>query len=191
MAFTIDGTNGFISKVANGGARPTLFNVDITLKGSAGEIGAAGSYFKFMCKGVSIPSANMGIATVNYFGRQIKYPGNRPVMEDLTTTIINDEGYRIRNQIENWMEKLNSHSQNIRDTAYVARTNYVADMTLYTYTKNGLSDQSWTFKNCFPISLDSVALSWDPTDTIMEFGVVWKYDYWTHDSKLNNVKVSS
>lgn len=188
MAFSIDGNDGFISKVQYGGARPTLFNVNMTLKGAAAiGVGDGSALMQYMCKGVSIPASNMGIAIVNYFGRQIKYPGNRPVVEDLTMTVINDEGYAIRNQIENWMEKLNSHFGNSRSQDFETRSNYVADINLSTYRKvGGTTDQTWTFKNCFPISLDAVPLAWDANDTIMEYSVVWKYDYWTHQSIFPN-----
>lgn len=179
MAFQVDGQNSFISKLTSGGARATLFEVELTPKGDASSTGSQ-TEFKFMCKGVQIPANALGITTVNYFGRAVKIPGNR-TFEDLTTTIINDEGYPIRNQLESWMGKLNSHLGNVRDKSFVQKIGgYVADMTLKTYTKTGDVDRKYTFKNCFPTSLDQIDVNWDPNDAVMEYGVTWAYDYWEH-----------
>lgn len=171
----------FVSKLKNGGARPTLFEVTVQLKGenASSATGDASDQFKYLCKGVEIPASNLGFATLNYFGRQIKYPGNR-TFDDFTTVVINDEGYTIRNKIENWLEKLNSHSTNLRDASFISKTNYICDMTVQTYKKTGEVDQQYVFKNCFPTSLEPIDLSWDQTDVIMEFSVTWSYDYWTH-----------
>lgn len=171
----------FVSKLKNGGARPTLFEVTVALKGddASSQTGDASEQFKYLCKGIEIPASNLGFATVNYFGRPIKYPGNR-TFDDFTTIIVNDEGYTIRNKIENWLEKLNSHSNNLRDTNYISKSNYICDMTVQTYVKTGGTDQKYVFKNCFPTSLEPIDLSWEQNDTIMEFGVTWSYDYWTH-----------
>jgi hypothetical protein len=179
MAFVVDGQNSFISKLTKGGARATLFDVAITLKGDTSTTGVSPG-MTFMCKGVQIPANALGITTVNYFGRAVKIPGNR-TFEDLTTTIINDEGYPIRNQIESWMNKLNSHQGNVRDSTMLNKlTGYIADMSVKTYSKTGGDDQIYKFENCFPTSLDQVDVNWDPNDAIMEYTVTWAYDYWEH-----------
>ena len=66
MSFVVDGQNSFISKLAKGGARATLFDVNVTLKGDTPTTGSNPG-FKFMCKGVQIPANALGITTVNYF----------------------------------------------------------------------------------------------------------------------------
>ena len=61
-------------------------------------------------------------------GRAVKLPGNRSY-EDLTTTVINDEGYSFRNQTEHWMANLNSHAGNVRATSHMAKlTGYSTQM---------------------------------------------------------------
>ena len=62
MAFQVDGQNSFISKLTSGGARATLFEVNITPKGDASSTGQQ-TEFKFMCKGVQIPANALGITT--------------------------------------------------------------------------------------------------------------------------------
>jgi hypothetical protein len=112
-------------------------------------------------------------------GRAIKLPGNR-TYEDLTTTVINDEGYSFRNTIESWMGKLNSHVGNVRADAYMSKlTGYTKSMFLVTMKKDGDNDGAgWEFVNCFPTSLDQIDVNWDPNDAIMEYSITWAYDYW-------------
>ena len=179
MAFAISGSNGFIGKLRGEGARSSLFEASMTLRGTGVADGT--SLFPFMCKGVALPSSNMGVVTVNYFGRPIKYPGNR-TFEDLTTTIINDEGYVIRNRIEKWLDQINSHSKNVRASNFAAgKLSYTEDLTLQPYKKTGVKADPWHFRNCFPTSVDAMDVAWDTNDAIMEYSVTWAYDYWDHE----------
>jgi hypothetical protein len=179
MAFAISGSNGFISQLKGEGARSSLFEASMTLKGSDVEDGT--SLFPFMCKGVALPGSTMGVVTINYFGRAIKYPGNR-TFEDLTTTIINDEGYVIRNRVEKWLDQINSHSKNIRSDNFAGgKLSYTSDLTLQPFKKTGDKTDPWKFVNCFPTSVDAMDVAWDTNDAIMEYSVTWAYDFWTHD----------
>lgn len=183
MAFKIDGASGFISKLSKEGARAALFEVTCALKGVNVDTadGDGNSLLKYMCKGVQIPTNQVGIAQVNYFGRPVKYPGNR-TFDDLTLTIINDEGYAVRNRIENWMDRINSIQTNKRHESMPGKNQYTSDLILDSLTKDGkvASGRSWIFRNCFPTSLDQVDLAWDTNDSIMEFTTTWSYDYWEH-----------
>lgn len=175
--------SNFISKIPNNGARSSLFRVTLTdFKGSPSSTGIikdAKSLMSFHCKGVSIPQTQIGTVTVNYLGRPIKYPGNKQ-FDDLTTTIISDEGHAVRNNIESWMDKMQRHSSINRAAAFDTKSQYVSDMSVTSLTKVGDDDQVYTFKNCFPVGLDEVALAWDTNDSIMEFTVTWSYDWWEH-----------
>ena len=183
MSFAITGTNGFVSKLTKEGARSSLFEVSVTLAGE--NIGGedADNTFSYMCKGIQLPSQNLGVVIVNYFGRPIKLPGDR-TYEELTMTIINDEGHAIRNRLENWMHKINGFESNKRAEDF-DRTDYVADLSIQNYNKDGSTSGSpWKFINCFPITVDQVDLAWDSNDQIMEFTTTWVYDYWTHGTTV-------
>ena len=187
MAFAIDGSSGFISKLKNEGARSALFKVSCTLKGSNLNSTDGSTLLPFMCKGVQMPTSSVGIVTVNYFGRPVKFPGSR-TFEDITLTIINDEGYSVRNRIENWMDQINQMETNKRaNLAVSGKIGYVSDLTLEPLTKQGgiAGVSSYKFINCFPTSLDAVDMSWDSNDQIMEFTTTWAYDYFTHGSATN------
>ena len=176
--FQVDGENSFIMKLEQGGARASLFNATINMAGKGSSEGTV-SEMKFFCKGIQIPSNAIGVTTVNYMGRAVKLPGNR-TYEDLSTTIINDEGYSLRNQIENWMSNLNSHAGNVRLASHVAKLDgYTSTMILKTFKKTGHQDgDSWSFYNCFPTALDQIDVNWEPNDAVMEYAVTWAYEYW-------------
>jgi len=183
--FVVDGTNSFVSKMANGGARASLFQAFINLSSVADDITATSKpEFSFICKGIQIPSNIIGITTVNYMGRAVKLPGNR-TYEDLSTTVINDEGYAFRNGVENWMNKINSHEGNVRASSHLSKlSGYTGTMTLSTYTKSGTAESDgWSFMNIFPTSLDQIDVNWDPNDAVMEYTINWAYDYWVIGSE--------
>jgi hypothetical protein len=178
--FVVDGSDSFVSKLAHDGARVSLFEANIDMAGMHDATVSAN--FAFMCKGIQIPSNAIGVTTVMYKGRAVKIPGNR-TYDDLTTTILNDEGYLIRNMVENWMSKLNSHWGNVRSQKHVAKiagaNKYTSSMTLKAFKKTGVVDgEVWKFENCWPTSLDQIDVNWEPNDAIMEYTVNWAYDYW-------------
>ena len=182
--FVVDGENSFVSKMTEGGARASLFQATLSLAG-LGEVPTAGQAdFSFICKGIQIPSNIIGITTVNYMGRAVKLPGNR-TYEDLSTTVINDEGYAFRNGVENWMNKINSHEGNVRASSHLSKlSGYTGTMTLSTYTKSGTAESDgWSFMNIFPTSLDQIDVNWDPNDAVMEYTINWAYDYWVIGSE--------
>ena len=94
MAFNV---NEFAGALKSGGARNSLFQVNITNPIN----GVADATVPFMCKGAQVPAATLGTIEVPYFGRQIKVAGNRTYAE-WAPTIINDEDMSIRNAMEQW-----------------------------------------------------------------------------------------
>jgi hypothetical protein len=61
-----------------------------------------------MCKTAQLPGATLGVVPVQYFGRELKFIGNRQ-FADWTITVINDEDFIVRNAFERWMNGINSH----------------------------------------------------------------------------------
>jgi len=169
----------FTAKLKHGGSRANLFQVEINKapsRASAGE-----DNFKYMCKASGIPASTIGTYEVPYFGRTIKFAGDREFTE-LSTTVINDEDYKMRNFIESWMAALNSNDTNETTLDFGTRKDYTSDIKLQTYKKAGKSavDQAWKFIGCWPSALSSTDLNWDSTNAIQEFTVTWQYDYYEH-----------
>jgi hypothetical protein len=158
MSFSV---NEFKSQLVGGGARPTLFQVQIANP----ILGVSDFKVPFMVKTAAIPSSNLGSYTVPYFGRQIKYAGDR-TFEDWTVTIINDEDFLVRNSLEAWSNAINSHVANSR----ALPQDYKSDAIITQYGKDGTTLRIYNFQGLYPVTV---------TDTIEEFTTTFQYDLWT------------
>ena len=164
--------------IAQGGARPNLFDVQFTNAGGGSTVGTP--LMTYLCKIASIPPSTMGVVEVPYFGRMVKVPGNR-TFDNLSLTVINDEGFELRNDIEKWMNKMNSHVSNTSEQPQ----GLLAEVVVQHYTRDqkpagGAGGSKWTFIGAFPVALGEIALDWSSNDTIEEFTIDLAYDYWTH-----------
>lgn len=177
MAFNV---NSFRSAMVRDGARPNLFEVSLNTGGLAVPGGGALTQdFRFFCKSAQIPGSTLGIVNVPYFGREVKFAGNR-TFADWTVTIINDEDFKIRNFFERWMNAINSHGANTREL--VGPQSYVCDANVYQYGKSGPTRAiaNYQFVGMFPTDLSAIDLDWGSNDTIEEFTVNFTYQYWVN-----------
>lgn len=166
MSFNI---NEFKAQLVGGGARPTLFQVQITNP----ILPIADFKLPFMVKTAALPGSTLGEFTVPYFGRQIKYAGDRR-FEDWPVQIINDEDFLIRNAMEAWSNAINSHDSNTRALPQTYKSNAIVTQ----YSKDGRALRTYVFEGMYPIAIESIPLSWEQVDTIEEFGVTFQYDLW-------------
>lgn len=166
MAFNI---NQFKSQLVGGGARPTLFQVQITNP----ILGAADFKIPFMVKAATIPTSTIGSIPVSYFGRQIKMGGDR-VFEDWNVTVINDEDFAVRNAMEAWSNAINTHVTNFRSYP----PSYKAQAQVTQFGKDGSVLREYTFEGLFPVQISDIQLAWEQMDTIEEFNVTFQYDLW-------------
>ena len=133
--------------------------------------------FKFMCKGAVLPASTIEPGTITYMGRALQIPGNRAAQQ-LNTDVYNDEGMEIRNHIENWMEMLNSHRTNARQTSMSAVTKYTGKLTVKQLSKEDQGAvKTYQFIDAWPSSCAEVPLSWE-TNEIQTFAITWEYNYW-------------
>jgi hypothetical protein len=160
------------------GARPNLFEVVLTGVPAIGELSLED--FTFKCKSAQIPGSTLGVVTVPYFGREVKFVGNR-TFADWTVTIINDEDFKVRKFFERWMNVINSHETNQRGAGFNQPNSYVGQAIVRQYTKTGQSPTSLQYKfvDIFPTDLSAIDLDWGSNDTIEEFTVNFTYQYWT------------
>ena len=86
MAFNVA---EFRANMIGDGARPNLFSVSLTFPTIAANGSAASSKVTFMAKSAQLPGSTLGTVPVYYFGREMKFAGNRS-FADWTLTIIND-----------------------------------------------------------------------------------------------------
>jgi hypothetical protein len=148
------------------GARPNLFEVNIPVFDQK---------LTFTAKTTQLPGSSLGVIEVPYFGRTIKMAGNR-TFPDWSISVINDEDFVIRNQLEEWMARINGHESNLSEAFY---TQYAFDAEVYQYGKQGNIIKSYTFIDMFPIDISPIDVSWDANDAIEEYTVTFQYQYWT------------
>jgi len=177
----------FRSRMTGDGARPNLFKV--ILQPPIVEAGI-GERIEFMAKAAQLPGSTIGMVPLNYFGRELKFPGNR-TFPDWTITIINDEDFAIRNAMESWMSNLNSHESNVRGKTFTssgavagggsanAGAGYSRDADVIQYKKEGNVAKTYSFAGMFPIDISPIELDWGTNDSIEEFTVTFAYQYWT------------
>jgi hypothetical protein len=174
MAFNV---SEFRANMIGDGARPNLFSVTLTFPTIADNGTAAGQKATFMVKGAQLPGSTIAPVPVFYFGREMKFAGNR-TFADWTPTIINDEDFLIRNSLESWMNAINSHTQNIRAAGVKNLTNYTSDAIVTQYGKTGNILKTYKFTGMFPTDIAPIDLSWDANDQIEEYGVTFAYQWW-------------
>jgi hypothetical protein len=175
MAFNVA---EFRSQMTGDGARPNLFSVSLTFPSFVNGAVDASRKVTFMAKAAQLPGSSMGQVPVYYFGREMKFVGNRS-FADWTITIINDEDFTVRNTMERWMNSLNSHAGNVRDANATAPSGYSVDAEVTQYGKAGNELKKYKFVGMFPVDLTPIALDWGSNDTIEEFDVTFAYQYWT------------
>jgi hypothetical protein len=169
--------SNFKTAMTGGGARPNLFEVEITTLPSGIAWDAAD--FKFLCKAAQLPGQTIGAIEVPFRGRTFKVAGDRSI-DPWTVTIINDEDFKYRNAFEAWSELIAKLDTNIGATlpdAYMRNAKVYqlgrgsrASSTDNTGTENVVLKE-YEFIDIFPTSISPIDLSYDSSDAIEEFTV--------------------
>lgn len=183
MSFSVSNfkSNGLI----NGGARPSLFEVELTFP--AGVVtGGIRDGGRFLIKAAQLPASDVGSVDVPYFGRKVKVAGDR-TFADWTVTVMNDEDFLIRYALEDWSNKINQLEGNRMTTSSSIRpgqSGYKVDLTVRQFQKEQSTGAAPTpsveykFIGAFPTTIAAIGLDWDRTNAIEEFDVTFAYDYW-------------
>jgi hypothetical protein len=176
MAFNI---NDLRSQLTFGGAKSSLFQVQIT-----NPVNALGDIkVPFMVRAAAIPESRLGTIELPYFGRRVKFAGDRS-FDPWTVTVINDEDFLIRNAMENWMSAINAHQGNISAFATASPTQYKATAQIRQFSKTGAVLREYTFNGLFPVDIASITMDWQNENVIEEFAVTFQYDWWSVTSGI-------
>ena len=168
-----------------GGARANLFKVTLTPPTGLSPT----DNFSFLCKTTSIPTSTIGPISIPFMGRDIKIAGDRTFTE-WSTTIINDEDFHIRNVLEQWMNKIKSHTTIREDVSNVTTNSYKKDITLSQLSKNGGVIKKYKFMNAFPSTLTEIALDFGSSD-IEEYTCTWNYDWWETEGQVTTTSTTT
>jgi hypothetical protein len=197
MAYKIQ---DFKSALTGGGARPNLFQVDLTLppeilRDSKYEDGK----FSILCKSAALPASNIASIDVPFRGRIFKVAGDR-TFDTWTVTVINDNDFAIRNTMENWMQAIGQYGDasgltNPEDYMRLANVKQFkrgkSDVGFNKPTGSGLEvAANYKFYDIFPTNISAIDLSYDTTDTIEEFTVEFQVQYWTPLGATNETSTS-
>lgn len=178
MAFNVA---EFRANMIGDGARPNLFQVTMVFPTIANGAATAGQKITFMAKAAQLPGSSVGTVPVYYFGRELKFPGNR-TFADWTLTIINDEDFVVRNSLESWLNAINSHSQNLRSGGAQSPVNYTVDALVTQYGKAGDELKTYKFVGMFPVDVAPIDVDWGSNDSMEEFTATFAYQWWESDS---------
>lgn len=182
MAFDI---NTFKARgLTRGGARPSLFQVEMSLPAELAAFNASLPKFTFTCRAASVPASSVAPVEVPYFGRKIKLAGDR-TFADWNVTVMNDEDFNVRRMFEEWSSLLNHNEFNIK---YTDGNNYkTADAVVTQFSKQGgPAISAYTFIGMFPLEISAMDLDWDATNSIQTFNVTFAYDYWVAGAQLGS-----
>ena len=171
MAFNI---TEFTSNLQFGGARPSLFEVNMTNPINT----AADNRFRFSCRVAQIPATTVTPITTQYFGRPIKFAANR-TYEDWSVTIINDEDFSVRSTLEEWCEAINGTHSNL-SSAF--SNTYKSQAEVIHYGKIGDVLRKYTIQGMWPTNIAAIDLDWSNADVIEEYTVTFSLDHWSTDS---------
>ena len=196
---TLRTITAFKSKLAGGGARPNLFEVEIpSFPEAAGQnVWRTGDNqeadtFKFLCKTAQLPASNISEIGIPFRGRTLKVAGDR-TFDTWTVSVINDENFLLRNAFEQWMQGISKNSNNTGATNPSSYMTYALVHQLGRGAENGAFStsnstavngqsikplKSYTFFDIFPTEVSAIELSYDNSDVIEEFSVTFQVQYW-------------
>ena len=167
----------FKSALIGGGARPNLFEVELTTLPA--DISWNSTNFRFMCKAAALPAQNIASIDVPFRGRIFKVAGDRTI-DTWTVTIINDESFELRTAFEQWTEVIAKLDNNLGATDPAAYMTNAKVFQLGRGSKKASQDSTgdanavlkeYEFIDIFPTTISEIALSYDTGDTIEEFDV--------------------
>ena len=168
----------FKSQLVGGGARPNLFQVELTTLPDAVE-GWQAEKMQYLCKAASLPASNIANIDVPFRGRIFKVAGDR-TFDVWTVTVINDEDFILRNAFEGWMDQISKLSNNLGATEPAS---YMTDATVHQLGRGSVKNskdsagevnsilKSYKFIDIFPTAISAIDLSYDSGDAIEEFTV--------------------
>ena len=169
--------SNFKSALIGGGARPNLFEVELTTLPNG--VAWDADKFRYMCKASSLPASNIAAIDIPFRGRIFKVAGDRTI-ETWSVTIINDEDFKLRNAFEQWMEQIAKLDNNLGATL---PESYMTNATVFQLGRgsspssknsdgnNNAVLKEYEFIDIFPTTISAIDLSYDSSDAIEEFTV--------------------
>ena len=159
----------FKSKLKGGGARPNLFEVELTFPSIVGvqDENEVIENSRFLVKAANLPASTVANIDIPFRGRILKIAGDR-TFETWTITVINDTSFSIRSAFEKWMNTINKLNDGTGETDPAL---YQVDAKVHQLDREGKTLRKYVFKDVFPTNISAIDLNYETTDTIQEFTV--------------------
>jgi hypothetical protein len=182
----------FRDRLIGGGARPNMFEVNITLPEQVQGLGDIEQDMRFLVKAAEIPAANIGNIPVPFRGRVLPVAGDR-TFDPWTVTVINDAQFNIRDAMEQWSNLINDLQFDVGDinpADYQTKAEVFQLSRQDTGTGAGSASKgsriiqtlrTYNFEGIYPNAVSSIPLDYGATDQIEEFQVTFNYLFWTTD----------
>ena len=180
----------FKSALANGGVRPTMFEVNISFPEIvANAIGVAGAELSrkatFLVKASTMPGSQIGVIDVPFRGRKLKVSGDRQ-FNDWSTTIINDSDFKLRRAMEKWSEIIQYHNFALGHNQLDTGSNgvggsgqgYFGQAQVRQLNRQGEQLRMYEFNGIWPYQMGEINLDFETNDTIEEYDVTFCVQYW-------------
>ena len=177
----------FRDRLVGGGARPNMFEVNLTLPSGLIPQGDFTQDIRFMIKAAEIPAAIIGNIPVPFRGRVLPVAGDR-TFNPWTVTIINDAQFNIRDAMEQWSNKINDLQFDVGD---INPADYQTKAEVFQLSRQGgaavsssggediVTLRQYDFEGIYPNAVSSIPLDYGATDQIEEFQVTFNYLFWT------------
>ena len=164
----------FKSKMAGGGARPNLFEVELVFPDPIAIENDVKEKSRFLVKAAQLPASNITPIEVNFRGRILKIAGDR-TFDTWKVTVINDVDFSIRSAMEKWMDFINSmeDATGAQDPAL-----YQPDAYVHQLDRDGSTLRTYKFHDIFPTNISAIDLSYETVDSVEEFTVEFQVQWW-------------
>ena len=185
-SFSNRSITNFRDRLIGGGARPNMFEVNITLPEQIAPNGDISQDMRFLVKAAEIPAANIGNIPVPFRGRVLPVAGDR-TFDPWTVTVINDAQFNIRDAMEQWSNLINDLQFDVGD---INPADYQTKAEVFQLSRQsqGSGGQStgkggeiiqtlrtYNFEGIYPSAVSSIPLDYGATDQIEEFQVTFNY----------------
>ena len=165
---------GFKSKLAGGGTRPNLFEVEIAFPEQLAIDNDVKEKSRFLVKAAALPASNITPVEVNFRGRILKIAGER-TFDTWTVTVINDLDFGIRSAFEKWMNLINKMED---ATGTVNPADYQPDAYVHQLDRDGSTLRTYKFHDVFPTNISAIDLSYETVDSVEEFTTEFQVQWW-------------
>lgn len=132
-------------------------------------------------KAADIPEASVGIITVPWMGRAIKFSGERTYVDwAIQIYESNSQANDLRRAFEQWLEVMDKRNEHT--ISYDVTADWEVWYNDVTSNDKVTNPSGFTrgikLKKCFPVNVGTLSMDYDIADSFAVFPVTMAYDYW-------------